>query len=199
MKGFYAGIFTLLTLLAANTQAALIELVPSSNNLNLGDAVQVDLRIGELNPGEALGVYDLNINYDSSRLSLTSINWGDSLLGNQLDLMGFGSWQESSEAAPGQLNLFELSFDEGDWLNDFQASSFTLFSLIFTSIDSGSALISAQVNSLGDAWGESLSSNSLVQSQLTIAPPVTVPEPSGLLILLGIAAVALLRRRKVGE
>lgn len=195
MKGFIAGLFTLLTMLALNTQAALIQLIPSSTNLTLGDAVQVDVRISDLGAANSLGTYDLDINYDASLLGLTNIHWGDNLLGNQLDLMGFGSWQESSETTAGTRNLFELSFDDAAWLNSHQASEFTLFSLVFTALAQGGTTISAQLNALGDAWGNTLPAVAVNGVGLSIDTATPLPEPSSLLLLLGLLAVIGLRSR----
>lgn len=182
---------------ALHAQAAVINLLPSNNAVNVGDDVALNVNISGLNDGNnpALGVYDLNLNFDNSLFAVKSIQFGDGVKGNQLDVNGFGSLQ-SSDAGNGWLNLFELSFDAAEDLHNFQASEFTLFSVIFTALDQGAGLFSLNANSLGDAYGNNLLIDSIHNSSVNVT---SVPEPTGVaLIGLGLLALGATRiNRKV--
>jgi hypothetical protein len=191
------SLFSLLAIISLgfsiNANAVSINLIANQNTINLGDNVEVQARISGLNANTALGVYDLSINYDANLFSLSNIIWGDSVIGNQLDLLGFGSLQDSSSGA-GWFNAFELSFDDAFDLELLQANEFTLFSLVFNNIASGSGLFSITNTLLGDAYGDELFIASANSTKVT-TNKVSVPEPSSLLLLLGIIALVLVRTR----
>ena len=178
---------------SVNANAISIDVVADNNTLNLGESVEIEVRISGLDGASALGVYDLNLNYDTNLFSFSNLIWGDKSKGNQLDLMGFGSLQDSSSGS-GWLNLFELSFDDAPDLELFQASEFTLFSAVFTSIALGSGHFFITTPTLGDAYGNDLLINSPSSTQVRIAG-IAVPEPSSLLLLLGLLAVIALRSK----
>jgi len=179
---------------AFQSQAAVINVLPSNNAVNIGDDVALNVNISGLNGGNnpALGVYDINLNFDSTLFAVKSIQFGDSIKGNQLDVNGFGSLQ-SSDAGHGWLNLFELSFDAAEDLHNFQASEFTLFSVIFTSLEQGAGLFTLDANSTGDAYGNNLLIDSINNGSINISA-VSVPEPAGL-VLVGLGLLALGARR----
>lgn len=176
---------------ALNAQAAVINLLPSDSDINIGDDVSLNVTISGLQNASApsLGVYDLKLNYDSNLFAIKSISFGDSTQGNQLDLSGFGSLQ-TSDAGNGWLNVFELSFDAAEDLDNFQTSDFSLFSVIFTALDKGTGLFAVTANSFGDAYGNNL----LVDSINNTSVNVQVPEPTGIaLISLGLLALGATR------
>jgi hypothetical protein len=172
---------------ALNAQAAVINLLPSSGNIDIGDVVSLNVNISGVHEAGALGVYDLNLNYDSNLFAVKSIAFGDSTKGNQLDVSGFGSLQ-SNNSGNGWLNIFELSFDAAEDLINFQANDFSLFSVVFTALDKGTGLFSVNVNSFGDAYGNNLQIDSINNAS------VNVPEPTGIaLIGLGLLALGVSR------
>ncbi len=176
---------------ALNAQAAVITLLPTNNDINTGDDIALYVNISGLLDATApsLGVYDINLNYDSNLFAVKSIAYGDGTKGNQLDLSGFGSLQ-TSDGGNGWLNLFELSFDAAEDLNNFQASDFSLFSVVFTALDKGTGLFSVTANSFGDAYGN----NVLIDSINDTSVNVQVPEPTGIaLISLGLLALGATR------
>lgn len=184
--------------LAFNAHALTIDLVPSSGQVNLGDSLEVRAQISGLKTpsASALGVYDLNLLFDSSRFALSKIVWGDSALGNQLDLAGFGNLQLSDSSINGTVNLFELSFDSVLDLENLQAPSFTLFSLIFSSIHTGVGAFSLDVNSLGDAYGNNLTADTINNTQVNVNS-VSVPEPAtNFLLLIGLIALGFTRIKR---
>ena len=191
-------IFCLLSMLCLgfsfNANAISIDLVANKSAVNIGDNLEVAVRISGLNDAGApsLGVYDLNFNFDNNLFSFNSISWGDSTQGNQLDLSGFGSLQDST-SGNGWLNLFELSFDDALDLNQFQAGEFTLFSVLLNTIAVGTGNFSLIANSLGDAYGDELFVDEINETQVRVGS-ISVPEPSSALLLLaGLLAIAALR------
>jgi hypothetical protein len=181
-----------------NSHALTIDLIPSAAQLNLGDTLELQANISGLKTlnAPALGVYDLNINYDSSRFAVSSINWGDNIKGNQLDINHLGNLQLSDNSNSNWLNLLELSFDSAWDLETLQASSFTLFSIVFSSITAGTGVFSVDVNALGDAYGNSLTVDSINNTRATIKA-VTVPEPTAnFLIFIGLVALGFARIKK---
>lgn len=177
-----------------NANAISIDLVTDNSAINFGDNVEVQVRINGLEGATALSVYDLNLNYDASLFSFSNLIWGDSSKGNQLDLIGHGSMQDSSSGS-GWLNLFELSLDEIADLELLQENEFTLFSVVFTSIALGSGNFFITNNIMGDAYGNELSVDTFTDAQVAVDGGVSVPEPSSLLLLLGLLAIVVLRNK----
>lgn len=176
---------------ALNAQASVIDVLPNTNNISIGDDLTVNVSISGLDNNTSLGVYDLNLNFDSNLFAVKSIQFGDSTKGNQLDLSGYGSLQ-TSDAGNSWINLFELSFDAADDLNQLQADNFGLFSIIFTALNQGTSLFSINTQSLGDAFGNNLLLDGINNSQVTVT---SVPEPAGIaLIALGLLALGASRR-----
>lgn len=195
MKKIFATLIALSMSFALNSQAVTIDLSPSAQQLQLGDNLTLDVKVSDLTDTAApsLGVYDLNLMFDATRVSISHIIWGDAVKGNQLDLNGFGSLQMSDASNSGALNLFELSFDDAWSLDNLQAGSFSLFSVIFSTIAAGPAEFSLGVNALGDANGNSLQVNSLSSSSVMINA-VAVPEPAAsFLFLIGLIALGFAR------
>ena len=186
-------VFSMLCFAASlNANAISIDLITDNANVTLGDNVEVQVRISGLDGTTALGAYDVDFNYDASLFSISNIIWGDSVQGNQLDLLGFGSLQDSNNGS-GWLNLFELSFDDVFTLESLQASEFTLFSILLNTLAIGSGDFSLTANIFGDANGNELMIDQINNTQVNITN-VSVPEPSTILLLMaGLFAIAALR------
>ena len=195
MKKIFATLIALSMSFTLNSQALTIDLSPSAQELQLGDNLTLDVKVSDLTDTTApsLGVYDLNLMFDATRVSISNIIWGDAVKGNQLDLNGFGSLQMSDASNFGILNLFELSFDDVWNLNNLQAGSFSLFSVIFSTIAADPAEFTLGVNALGDANGDSLLADSIGTSKVMINA-VAVPEPAAsFLFLIGLIALGFAR------
>ncbi len=195
MKKLFTGLLALGLSLSLNAHAISIDLIADQTAVNVGDNIEVQVRISGLSDASApaLGVYDVNFNYDVSLFSFSSILWGDSTLGNQLDLSGFGSLQDSSNGL-NWLNAFELSFDDALDLELLQAGEFTLFSVLLNAVAIGSGNFSLTVNTIGDAYGNDLLIDTITGTTVDVAS-ISVPEPSSLLLLLGMLAVIALRAK----
>lgn len=199
MKKIFCLISMLCVGFSFNANAISIDLVANKSAVNVGDNLEVAVRISGLNDATApsLGVYDLDFHFDNNLFSFNSISWGDSTQGNQLDLSGFGSLQDST-SGNGWLNLFELSFDDALDLNQFQAGEFTLFSVLLNTIAVGTGNFSLVTNSLGDAYGDALFIDQANDLQVSVGS-VSVPEPSSILLLLAGLIVLVSLRAKLSQ
>lgn len=200
MKRFLLSFIALSLSLALNAQAFTIDTLTSNNNINLGDAIEVKVQVSNLQNATApsLGAYDLNLNYAAHLFQISSLVWGDTINGNQLDLNGFGSLHISDDSTIGTLNLFELSFDSAWDLDNLQKDSFTLFSVIFSSLAQGSGNFTIDTHALSDAYGNSLTADAINNTSVAVRA-VNVPEPSGLLILIGLIALGLTRAYRINK
>lgn len=160
-----------------------------------GDTVTIGVDISNLDSGSALGVFDVDVDFDPAVLGFLSASYGDPSQGDQLDLEGFGTLTSTTPAA-GAAELFELSFDTPDALVSSQASSFTLATLNFAALSAGTSSLSLSVNALGDQNGDSVGA-ALRDGAVTVSSSaaVSVPEPSSIYLLaIGSLLVLVLRR-----
>jgi hypothetical protein len=166
-------------LLSMNAQASIslgfTSATQTANRLDIG--LQVS-GLGDAT-APALSTYDLDIHFDPSLLSYSGITFGDSLLGNQLDVFNLGSNTIAAELTGiGILNVFELSLDTPADLNAWQADTFILATLRFDILNYGTSALTLNVNVFDDANAMALSP--AVQS----ATITTVPLPSAVWLFL---------------
>ena len=195
MKKLFTALLMLGTFISFNANAISIDLIANQSAVNIGDNIEVQVRISGLNDASApsLGDYDVNFNYDSSIFNFSSIVWGDSILGNQLDLSNFGSLQDASSGW-GWLRISELSVDGALDLELLQKDEFTLFSVLLNAAAIGSGTFSLTTNAFGDAYGNDVLIDTINSTEVNIRS-VSVPEPSSLLLLLGLVAIIVLRAK----
>jgi hypothetical protein len=175
-----------------NAQAATIAVTPGTQSVSAGSSFDLSVVISGLGNGAApaLGAFDFDVLFDSSLISLTGVSFGDPLLGDQLDIAALGSYTASASAAPGQVNLVELSFDTVATLNNSQADSFVLAVLSFDALNVGSSGVNLNNVLLGDASG-----NALLATVINASVQV-VPVPASLLLLgSALGWLSMLRRR----
>ena len=135
--------------------------------------------------------YDIDTSFDSTAVSFDSAVFGDPILGNQLDLYGFGTINAVSPGV-GVVNIFELSLDLPADLDSMQADSFVLATLTFDALSVGTSQLSLTANSVGDSLGIPL-----VTTLNNGSVNVVIPEPSTIILCgLGIVAAAIRHRRK---
>lgn len=172
----------------------ILKLSPTNQTALPGDNISLDLIISGLNAGGApsLGDFDLNIAFDTTKLSFTSYS-----LGSFLGVLSSEADDFSSGVLGGLINLAEVSYLSPTDLNSLQSSSFTLATLLFhvDALENGAStnVSFSQINALGDGFGNPL--NIDAANNATISN--NVPEPSSaLLILLGLSGLSWLRLRK---
>jgi len=195
MKKLFAGLCALGLSLSLNVNAISIDLIADQAAVNVGDNLAIQVRISGLNDVStpSLGAYDVNFNYDSSLFNFTSIVWGDSALGNQLDVNNFGSLQDSNSGLD-WLRAVEISVDDAIDLELLQAGEFTLFSILLNATAIGSGNFSLTANAFGDAYGNDLFIDNIDSAQVNVGS-LSVPEPSSLLLLIGMLAILVLREK----
>jgi hypothetical protein len=124
-----------------------------------GSAVSVSLQISGLGAFTApsLGTFDLDLRFDPSLLDFNSFVFGDPVLGDQLDLSGFGSITGmGTTPGSGVVNIYEVSLDSVTDLDNLQEPMFTLGILEFQPLQVGISFLFIDINALGDASGYSL-------------------------------------------
>ena len=106
-----AMILGLLVLISLPAHAALISIVPSQAQINVGDTVFVDLVI-DLDSDEILSAFDIELNFEDSAFDFASVSFVDPTTSvNQLDLPeagGFGFLGEAFNIGGGLLDVFGL-------------------------------------------------------------------------------------------
>jgi Cohesin domain len=169
----------------------------ASETVDAGGVATVALDISDLSE-QNLGTYDIDVGFNASILRFDSVSYGDPVLGDQLDLEGFGT-VTSTTSGPGTVDLFELSLDSPDALGA-QNTRFTLATLTFDAVGTGTSALSLLVNALGDQDGNSILAD-VSNGAITVSGGTTVQAPevgpeqalSALTLLTG--ALAILRRR----
>lgn len=184
---------------AGPAQAILIRFDPTPQTVTIGSSVDVGVVISGLGDGASpsLSSFDLDIGFDPGLLSFASVVFGD-----QLDISGLGSITsfDDSLSGSGILNLFELSLDSSQDLDNSQATSFTLATVTFNAIDAGTSPLNLSINALADSQPLPLGPGQLdaeVSSGSIVINRASVPEPGTLgLLALGCAGLICLGRKR---
>ena len=175
-----------------------LDFVPSSQIVTVGGSAEVGIKISGLGDliAPSLGTYDITIAFNPAVLAFNSVVYGDPILGDQLDLFSLGSLTGTTPGV-GSVNLFELSFDTVDDLNNLQAADFILATLSYDAIGVGISPLTFSAVLLGDANGDALTATTS-NGSVTVESAVTalVPEPSTMvLVALGLWLLAWNRAR----
>lgn len=174
--------------------AITIEVNPASQVVNLGDPVSVDIDIRDLGvlTAPSISTFDITVDFDTALLDLTSV-----VFGTELDLGVFGSFQETTGTGP--IDVFEISFEDSADLNILQPSAFTLFTLTFDTLASGSSAVGLSLTALGDADGATLSADT-IDGSIRIVDPNFVPVPATLALLgLGVCLIVCRQRSSLSR
>jgi len=179
---------------STQAQAIVISFEPSSQTVEIGDTVNVDLRISELG-NDILTGFDLDVSFDDSILGFNGVDFGTGL-----DVFGLGTINDVIDFGFGTVNVFELSFDLDSDLHAFQPDDFVLGTFNFSALNSGVSSLDASI------WG--LSGEFVFDDALGYDVPeslwaevhtgsVAVPEPGVLMLLLsGLFGLCLSRRAR---
>jgi hypothetical protein len=170
-----------------------------SATINPGGSATVNLNISGLGNGTSLGAFDVNVGFNSSVISFNSTTFGDPMLGDQLDLEGFGTI-DGTTPGTSTVEAFDISLDSPTALTTSQPSSFTLASFTFTAVSSGLSSLMLSVNSLADQIGNSISSSIengsiAVGSGQTLAAPEIDPASAGTALIFLSGCLAVIRDR----
>ncbi|MGK7905470.1 MAG: cohesin domain-containing protein [Hormoscilla sp.] len=190
----------LLSLLSVGEAGAIsLSASPSSQTVSEGDQFDVEVKISDLGDGSApsLEYFDLNVDFDASVLGFERVVFGDPVLGNQLQGL-FLPPMNDFELYTGSVNLSEASMDSANDLAPFQADSFTLATLTFNAVGTGSSDLEFSNVNLGGGTEELTAS--LLNGAVSVAaispptPPSKVPEPSVAFALVGLGIAAVGKR-----
>jgi len=156
--------------------AIALSFIPSTSEIGIGDPVSIDLVISDME-NDDLGYFEFDVNYDDSILGFNSYTLGVGLGDDLTPWTGNADDWSAGDLGGGTINLIELSY-----LSDlsFQADSFTLATLSFTSLNEGTSLLSYSNVVLSDDRGGALSAD-LVSGSVDVAAPV--PEPATIFLL----------------
>ncbi|MER0203898.1 MAG: hypothetical protein DU480_08600 [Nitrosomonas sp.] len=174
--------------------AVAITISPVSQTVTLGNTAVIDIGISGLgdHSSPSLGVFDLDILFDPAILGFNSVVFGDSALGDQLDLLGFGSITDVKTVS-GSINLFELSLDSAADLDSMQSGEFVLARILFNSLSIGDSALQIVVNDLGDANGAAITA-AVSDARITVS---AIPEPDSIFLMISGLLVIFLFRKNI--
>ena len=176
LRRFVFTILILVPLLVAHgakTHAVTLSLDPVTQTVNLGDPVLVDLKISGLGffAAPSLRVFDVTVSFDRSLLSYSSAKFGIGL-----DHGVFGSDQRITPYS-GFVNFLEISLEPVLDLITGQQDIFTLATLNFKAIASGTSSLMPIVSILLDPDNVEFSPTDVIGANVTITAPVPFPAP----------------------
>ncbi len=167
-------------------QAAVISFDLSNQFVELGDSVTVDLRISELN-NEILTTFDLDIGFEGSILNFQNFTFGTGL-----DVLEFGTFNNTDTIGSNAVNIYELSFDSDTDLISLQPNEFTLGTFNFETLSIGTSALNISTSALLGGESASFLIADLQYGSITVtAPPSAVPAPSTIW-LFGIGLIGLM-------
>lgn len=174
--------------LAASATTIAIE--PGAPVVGLGDPVTAVISISGLGDSapESLSIFDIDVSFDPTILSLTSVGFGGQL----------GLSLASITEGLGSVNLFELSFTSVSDLDTAQPGSFTLATLSFDTLAAGTSSLGLSTIQLGNALGNPIQAVALGSSVDVEVPRDPIPEPTSVVVfLIGSLIVGVAVRREL--
>jgi len=181
--------------LAASEEAQAIGIgfAPSSITASAGDSFFLDVVVTDL-AGGIVSAYDLDVIYDATLLSATSVSFGP-LLG---DVGTFQVLEDFDLSTPGVVDLAQLSLLSDGALASLQPDDgFVIASLGFSVGTTGSSTIGFSFDAFNDVKGVRASVLDVVAGTATVRPPgAPIPEPTAAAVFgAGILVVSWRHRR----
>lgn len=182
---------------AAPARAVTISFDPSSQIVDVGDLVEVDVVISDLETFEEIAsAYDLDVTYDPAIVTATGVAFGPFLGPPGLVLEDF-------VLSSGRIDFAAESLLDDQDLEDLQPDSFVLATLSFIALTPGTTdLVFDPVEPPGifiiSRGGIPIDPSTItaLPGEIIVRGPVQTPEPSTLWLGLGLLAARELRRRR---
>jgi len=192
MKPFIRSILmaACLVVMPSSWASVILSLDSNASSVNVGDSFSVDITIAGLGDlsSPSLGAFFIDVSFDNSLFGLDLVSFGDLLNGNAGDPLFSDRFVDDSVS--GIVSLSETSFLFDFELDALQPASFTLATLDFTALATGSGALDFALIDLSDELGFSI--NDATGAGTT----VTVPEPPMLALMsAGLIGIGFGRRR----
>ncbi|QLE56857.1 cohesin domain-containing protein [Nostoc sp. TCL26-01] len=192
------------TIIIPAAQAVSLELLPAVQTVDVGDSVDVDVKISELGDFQtpSLSGFALSLSFDPAILTFNSLSFGDPING---DLVGLSSDTRLTDiqTSSGLVNFAEISFDDPADLNNIQPASFILGRANFTALRPGISQLklSASIDGLSDENSAPLSLTGVPIDASVTVTGTQVPEPNlswwGLGLTIGLGTTITKKKRNL--
>ncbi len=179
--------------LAGFAQAASVSLVPVATSVASGSQLTVDVVVAGLDSGQVVAGFDLDVVFDASILSASSVVFGTSLGLDGVDQF------TSAILSAGRIDFAAISLLAGVDLLVFQGGAFSIAQLIFDTLAPGFTdikfdLLTAPGLLFSDEFGNALSVAVGSEASVTVTASGAVPTPGALsLVLLSLLMMPLAR------
>ncbi len=201
MKRLFVLVIVLAALVtAAPARAITIGFSPSSQTVDVGDLVFVDVVVSGLDAFEEIvAAYDLDVTYNPAIVSATGVVFGNALGDEAL----FEVFNDFDILTPGRIDFAAVSLLDDQDVNALQGDSVVLATLSFIALNPGTTPLifdpvttpSILIVSFGAIPPDPVDA---LSGEIIVRGPVQTPEPSTLWLgLVGLLAARKLRRRRV--
>ena len=190
----------------SQANALLLEIEPADLDITVGDSVSLDIFARSLDT-DMIGGFDIDLAFPTDLLAFRSVSFGTGLGDPAL----FDSLVDSClggevfcPAAPGQVNLFQVSFLDSDSLALLQpGADLRLFTIDFDSLSVGLLDVAFARTDITDETGfQALQVTDTSGATINSSPvdePVPVPAPSVLSLMgIGLLSIWLARLPRIG-